>query len=188
MPSKKSRKRNNSPKYTFLTITVDDYKVRITTGPNSQILGSTRYVKDDDEHAIVSNTVLELKGLCTDPEDRAGERYEITLLGGSSDTGILGQKIKDLHRKSKDGFHEYRQYRGRNYPVYEDPPELGLVEKVRGESRWIAWASVHQQMITDALILLSGNRPIYASINEKKFERKRWVQSISVQSTDPAIE
>jgi hypothetical protein len=115
---------------------------------------------------------LELKGLCTDPEDRAGERYEITLLGGSSDTGILGQKIKDLHRKSKDRFHEYRQYRGSNYPVYEDPPELGLVEKVRGESKWIAWASVHQQMITDALILLSGNRPVYASVNEKKFERK----------------
>ncbi|MEW8508979.1 MAG: hypothetical protein AB2598_20005 [Candidatus Thiodiazotropha sp.] len=189
MPRQKSRKKKNTPEHTFLAITIEDYKVTINTGPNSQILGSTRYVKDDEEHAIVSDTVLELTGVCTDPEDRAGEHYEISLRGGSSDTDdILGQRIRDLHRKNKDGSHEYRQYRGGTYPVYEDPPELGLVEKIRGESRWFAWASVHHQMVTDALILLGGDKPSYVSIHEKKIGRYRWVRSISVQSVDPAVE
>ena len=124
-----------------------------------------------------------------DPDDRAGERYEITLHGGSKDTDdVLGQRIRDLHRKSKDGSHEYKQYRGGTYPVYEDPPKLGLVEKVRGERSWIAWASVHHQMVTDALILLGDDKPSYVSIHEKKVGRYRWVRSISALNVDPAVE
>lgn len=37
------------------------------------------------------------------------------------------------------------------HPVYEEPPALGLLTKVRGQARWIAWIQVPESLVSDSL-------------------------------------
>ena len=148
----------------------------------------TKILIAEDEPVYTFGTVLELSGTCKYPDDRAGDRYEITLSASSATPQDLRLKIKDLHLKDTDGCLQYRKYRGIDYPVYAEPPAFAFLEKVRGEKLWTVWMQVAPQMVSDGLVILSGNKSVYVSIHEKKVDRHRQVRSLTVQTTDPAEE
>lgn len=187
MPGKKSRNKRKEPEHSFLTIPIDAYQASTSVDPNTHILGTPRYV-NEEEPAIVFHTRLELTGTCSDPPARAGEPYTITLYGDAFPTGDLALKLKDLQQRDKDGNPVYRRYRGRQYPRYTEPPSLGLVEKVWGERRWTLWAQLAVPFLHNALVLLNGNRRLYLAVHEKKAGRTRWVRALSLQTNDPAEE
>lgn len=181
------RRKKKEPDYAFIAIEVDDYSVRVDAGINSSLLGSPRYIDNEEEPVHEFQTNLEITGLCTAPEDRAGHRFDIHM-HSAQDVDQRTLHIKDLHERDKEGDHRYRTYRGREYPVYAPPPPVAYIDKVRGENRWLTWLWVVPRMVTDSLILLNGNKQVYASLHEIKEGRKRRVQNLTVQTTDPAEE
>ena len=182
----KSRKRKQ-PDYSFITIVVDEYSARADAGIHLDLLGTTRYVRNDEEPAYRFETSLVLTGLCSYPEDRIGHRYDISLIGDS--TGCdFPLRINDLHERDKNGLPRYRTFRGGQYPVYATPPPLAYTEKIRGENRWAIWLRVAPRMVSDALVMLSGNNQVYVSLHEVKENRQRRVHSLSIQTTDPEEE
>ncbi len=185
MPGKKSGKKQKKLEHSFLTIPVDSYQASTSADPNSKVLGTPRYV-NEEEPAIVFHTRLEISGTCTDPPARAGEPYTIMLYKEAFPTGDLALKIKDLCQHDKAGSPIYRRYRGRQYPRYDEPPSLGLVEKAWGERCWTICAQLTTPFFCDALILLNGNKHLYVAVHERKVGRTRWVRSLSLQTNDPA--
>lgn len=73
------RRKKKEPDYTFIAIKVDDYSVRVDAGINSNLLGSPRLIDNEEKTVHEFETKLEISGLCTDPEDRAGHRFEISM-------------------------------------------------------------------------------------------------------------
>ncbi|MCG7911711.1 MAG: hypothetical protein JAY82_18250 [Candidatus Thiodiazotropha taylori] len=142
----------------FIAIKVDDYSVRADAGINASLLGSPRFVDNEEEPVHEFETKLEITGLCSEPEDRAGHRFMISMYG-AADIDQRTPLIKDLREHNKEG-----------------------------ENRWITWLWVTPCMVTDSLIILSGSKPVYISLHEIKEGRKRRVQSLTVQTTDPAEE
>lgn len=65
---------------------------------------------------------------------------------------------------------------------------MGTLEKKRGEPRWHAAIGVQPRYATDLLVLLGHDQHLYMAIHERKIERHRWVQGITVQTSDPAEE
>ncbi len=179
----KHRKRKE-PDCAFIAVKVDDYTVKADAGINLNLLGTSRYIKDEDEPIHQFETRLEITGICTDPEDRAGHRFDISMYG-APDIDQRTPRIKDLHERDKEGDFLYRKHRGRNYPVYAPPPPVAYLDKVRGENRWLTWIWVDPRMVTDCLIILSGPRQAYISIHEIKENRKRRVNSLSLQTSNP---
>lgn len=181
------RRKKKEPDYTFIAIKVDDYSVRVDAGINSSLLGSSRLIDNEEESVHDFETKLEITGLCNDPVDRAGHRFEISMYG----TAGIDQrtpKIKDLRERNKDGDYRYRTYRGREYPVYAPPPPVAYIDKIRDENRWVTWLWVAPRMVTDSLIVLSGDKQVYVSLHEIRENRQRRVQSFTIQTTDPAEE
>jgi hypothetical protein len=182
------RKTKTQAEHTSLAITIDGYNARVQAGTNLHLYGSSRYVIDDEEPVFCFDTVLELSGICSYPDDRDGDRYEITLRSSMTVPPDLQFKIKDLQQRDKDGVPRYRKYRDGYYPVYGEPPALAFLEKVRGQHRWTVWVWVAKQTVTDSLLLISSGKPVYVSLQEIKQNRRRKIRSLSVQTTDPAEE
>lgn len=182
------RQKAKAPTYTHLAIRIDDYDVRCSAGTNHHLYGSSRYGIDENEPVYSFGTSLTLRGVCTDPNSRADAHYEITLLAESSEPRDHRLKVKNLQERDKDGLPLYRTYRGISHPVYAEPPSLSFVNKVHGEQRWTLWMHATPQMVSDSLLLPAGEKPVYIAVNEKKTGRARHVQSLSIQTTDPAEE
>lgn len=188
MAAKKRRsKKRKESEYAFLAIAVDNYEARTEAGLNLSLLGSSRYFIDD-EPVYSFDTDLDISGVCTYPDERAGDRYEISLRASTTTPRSLRLKIKELQKRDKDGFHVFRKYKDGSYPVYDEPSPVAYLEKVRGEPRWTVWVQVAPQMVSDSLAMLSGSKSVYVSLHERKEDRKRKVQSLTVQTTDPAEE
>ena len=111
------RRKKKEPDYAFIAIKVDDYSVRADAGINSSLLGSPRLIENEEEPVHEFETKLEISGLCTAPENRAGHRFEIHMYG-APDIDQRTPRIKDLHERNKEGEYCYRTYRGRECPVY----------------------------------------------------------------------
>lgn len=182
------RQKAKTPTYTHLAIRIDDYDVRCSAGINHHLYGSSHYGIDENEPVHVFGTSLTLRGVCIDPTSRSNAPFEITLLAESSEHPDRRLKVKNLRERDKDGFPLYRTYRGISHPVYAEPPSLSFVNKVHGEQRWSLWMAATPQMVSDSLLLLSGEKLVYITVNEKKIGRERHVQSLSIQTTDPAEE
>ena len=72
------------------------------------------------------------------------------------------------------------------FRFFDLPRGIGFLEKVRGHQSWrgVAWIPPHS--VTEMLVLLSGNRPLYLSLHELKIERRRSIVGLSLQTSDPA--
>lgn len=176
------------PEFTSLGIAVDRYSARTKADINFQLFGSPLHITDDDEPVYVFETILDVSGICTYPATRAGDRYDVTLLGESVMRRHLRVTVADLQKRSKTGALQFRTYRGTQCPIYEDPPPLAFLEKVRGESRWTAWVWLAPQTVSDSLQILSGPQQVYLSIYEQKVTRQRQIRYLALQTTDPADE
>lgn len=173
--------------YAFITIKVDDYSVSSVAGINFHLHGPLYPFGHEDEPIYSFETILHISGLCTDPQDRAGHRVDITLYG-MPDAQRHTPKIKDLHERDEYGSLKYRKKRNGEEPIYAPAPPLTYLDKIRGEDRWTTYVFAAPQMVSDTLIILSSTKPAYISIHEIKEDRKRRVIRLSVQTNDPAEE
>ena len=86
------------------------------------------------------------------------------------------------------GAHKYRKVRGNMVPVYDIPKDIGFLDKVRGGKAWSGAVWVAPQTTTDMLAVLPSVRPLYLALHELKIERRRFVSSLTLQTTHPAEE
>ena len=54
--------------------------------------------------------------------------------------------------------------------------------------QWTAWVRVLPRLASDMLVLLTSGKELYLALTETTDERTRWVQRLSLQTTDPTEE
>ncbi|TGV61079.1 hypothetical protein EN784_01380 [bacterium M00.F.Ca.ET.141.01.1.1] len=185
------RRRNDSSKdeHTHLAVKVEHCEASVETRIEPGIY-QPQYAWDLDDNAPLYRTTTQLTftGVATYPEGRAGEAYELTIYGSNSDPRRIEATVKDVQARNGHGSLKFRSYRGREIPIYNPPSGMGLLDKVRGEPRWMAWLHVSPLFANDALALVSSGRSLFLGIHERRSKRTRWIQGISLQTTDPAEE
>lgn len=175
------------PTYARIGVKVEGYEGRVEADINIDAT-NPKYALDLDDRDPVYKyiTRLTIVGTATYPEDRAGQRFEITVYGDEAPSRRVFPTLKDLQERGEYGQPLYRKYRGADLPVLRKPPGLGLLDKVRGQPVWTAWINVASRLVSDMLVLLGAKRDLYLAIDERKTGRTRWVDGIGLQTTDPA--
>lgn len=186
MPRRK--KAGPQPIDTSLGILVDEHQAQTEMGINISLLGTGTYGLDDEAPIHVTDSILSLGGTCIHPEDRAGERYEVSLIASTPREHERRGLIKDLHASDANGSPRYAKRRGIRGPVYVEPPPVARLHKIRGENVWEVYMRAEPQMITHGLLILATYKPVYLAIHERRVTRKREVRSLAIQTTDPAEE
>ena len=143
---------------------------------------------DEDDPLYQFETHLMIAGSYTWPEEHVGGIYELTIYGDDSRSVSVNMPLKAVHERDEHGARQYRTYRGQSYPVYSAPSGLALIDKIRGEPRWRIWMPATPRFVSDVLVMLGQGRQIYLAIHERRAERKRWLQNLSIQTSDPAEE
>jgi hypothetical protein len=179
-----SRRKKASEEHTHLAIRVDGFDARAEVGLHIDLLSSRPVFATKDDFVFPASTRLILRGRSTYPEERAGDAYEITLWGEPSARARL--TLKDIHVHDEHHVPLYRKYRGEDVPVYEVPSGLATLERRRADRVWQAWISDEPRLISDTLLLVKLERPLFLAIHEMMVERRRWIRSISLQTTDPS--
>jgi|GEM_PF-1698952 len=179
------RKTGNSiEQYAFLAIRIETYSADISARINHKARDK-RY-RDDDVCIYDYGSRFEIEGVCTYPNERAGDKYHITVYGRQPGERDLEATLSDYAVRDEEGARKYRKVRGQYIPVYQDPYGLGLLQKERGGKTWHGWLSIPEQIATQMLTLLTTVRPLYMDIHERKFGRTRWINGFGLQTTDPA--
>jgi hypothetical protein len=117
-----------------------------------------------------------------------GERHQFTVYGDHRDGGDLDKRLRDFRIKDKNGESRYRKSQGRQLPVYEAPKGIGFVRKDRGAIGWNGCAWVPDRTVAMMLTLLERNGPVFAELHEHRVARNRWINGLTLQTTDPAYE
>ncbi|RLW63948.1 MAG: hypothetical protein B6D73_14260 [gamma proteobacterium symbiont of Stewartia floridana] len=173
--------------YVSFSIRVNDYSARSDAGINSSLLSHPCDVKDESELVHHFETKLEIIGECIDAGDSSGHRFDIYLFGDSKVNERI-PRIRDLQERDSEGEDIYRTYRGKQYPVYKQPPAVAYLEKIWGKDRWLSSIWVTPQIVTDALLILSGLKQAYVSIHTIKEKRHYRILNLSVQTVNPTEE
>lgn len=189
MSRKRHRQGKREEQHTHLAIRVDRYDAGVRASINHNV-HSPQYAwnLDDADPVYEFTNEVTITGTATYPPERAGDTYEVTMYGNDAPSHRLHLELKDVQERDVHGSPKYRQYRGREIPIYIAPKGLCLLDKVRGEAHWRAWLLVSSRMVTDALTLLGQRKHVFLAIHERKANRARWVQRISLQTSDPAEE
>lgn len=189
MPRTSKRPRRPAVEHERTGICIEHFEARADASINHNLYQPQYAVRIHERDPVyLFEADLQLTGKATWPEDRAGDIYELAIHSEDSPSGGLGRTLADLQARDKSGARRYRQYRGREIPVFEPPAGMGLIRKRRGERRWYGWATVAPGFVQDALAILSQARPVYVSLHERRENRTRWVQGLTVQTIDPEIE
>jgi len=182
------RKRKGSyDDFVEIAIQINDIGVRSQASLNVDLKTSHPIFSHENDPAFEFESSLEISGECIYPGEFEHIRFFINLIGDACNrrTNIT---LNDCHAIDENKVPIYKEYRGKVYPVYNSPLGLSLLEKKRGENSYDTWAWVKPRMITDILILLSLNKSLYASMIVRKHNRKRWIEQLSIQTHDPAVE
>lgn len=181
------RKHTSEDEHTHLTIKVEHCEASVETRVEPGIY-QPQYAWDLDDDAPLYRTAIQLTfaGVVTYPEGRAGEAFELTIYASNSDLRRNKATVKDVQARDERGSLKFRSYSGRQIPVYNPPSGMGLIDKV--ESSWIAWLHVSPLFTNDALVLVNSGRSLFLGIHERRSKRVRWIQGVSLQTTDPAEE
>ena len=97
-------------------------------------------------------------------------------------------KLRDVHVREEDGSPKYQKVKGQLLPVYNLPAGLGLLQRKRGPINWDGWIWAPEPMITQMLVLLGTVRPIFLHVQEHKLDRTRWIEGLTLQTTDPSTD
>lgn len=187
MPRKRSRKVEND-EHTHLTLRVESYDASATAGINFHVF-NPQLDPDDRDPLYEFNIHITVRAKSTYPDNRAGDTYELSIYSNDAPSAWITATLKDARaREDKYGSPKYREYRGKRIPVYSPPKGLVHLDKIRGEQRWTLWLPVPSRFASDLLTLLGYNRPLFVAVHEKKEGRSRWIQSVSLQTTDPTEE
>ena len=169
--------------YAFMTINVDKFSAAVNMSVNGQ---ARERPQDNDNVSLYSfSCSAEIQGTCTYPPERVHENYRIDISARSPGELKFDAKLTNVHVRDEDGSLKYRKLRGRSLPVYDIPEGLGLLDKERGTRNWNGWLWVPEHTLTQMLILLTNVKPLYLEIHERKIERTRWINGVSLQMTDP---
>ena len=186
MPRRK--KAGLRPIDTTLGILIDDHQAQTQMGINIHLLGTGSYGLDEEAPVHVAESMLSLHGTCIHPEDRAGDRFDVSLFASIPRDHEWTPRIKDLHASDANGAPRYAKRRGVREPVYAEPPPVALLRKTRGHRAWVICMRAEPQMITHGLLILATGKPVYLSIDERRVNRQREVRRLGLQTTDPAEE
>jgi hypothetical protein len=178
-------KRKPAEIYTFLTILVKSYDVRSEIGINYSLKGSLDLVSDEAA-VFESSSHLTIFGECIAPKERAGDSFEATIYGQRATRRNL--KVKDIRKRDVYERPIYKTVRGLSIPVYNVPSGVAVLERRRSDHVWSAWVACEPELVTDMLIVLTTNQRTYLWMHEKRFERRRWLQSVALQTNDPNAE
>lgn len=181
---KKSKKLE--AEHTMLGIKVDRYDARVEAALHMDARGEHPYYNRPNDLVFPTHTTLDIYGNIAYPDERVGELFRLTVIGEtSSDPPLI---LKNVQVRDEHNIPQYRTIRGTTYPVYDSPQGLTALERMREARGWRAWIFSAPHFVTELLVLLPSNSQLYLSVQEKKADRKRWVQSVSLQTTDPASE
>jgi hypothetical protein len=183
------RKINREEQHTHLAIRVGRYDACVRASVNHNVYAPQYAWNLDDTDPLYEFTnEVTITGVATSPPERAGATYELTMYGNDTPSHRLNLELKDVQERDEHGSPKYRQYRGKEIPIYLAPKGLGLLDKVRGEAHWTAWLFVSPRLVADAVMLLGQQKNLFLAVHERKVERSRWVQGVSLQTNDPAEE
>jgi hypothetical protein len=190
MPKKKRRIRaKHVEEYAHVALRVESYKARVEAALNHYAHNPEYAFRDTEEEPLYHFLAhLEIAAIFTFPEDRADQPCELTIYGEDHPESSTYWKLKDVQKRDEHRTPVYRTYRGKDIPVYLPPKGMGVLERARGESRWRGTLWGPPRFVTDLLLLLAHDRTLFLSITERKLERHRWIQSVTLQTTDPAEE
>lgn len=124
----------------------------------------------------------------TDPAERQGETFELTIRGDDSPGTRVNLKLRDMQQRDEHRVPKYREYRGQSLPVYRPVPGIATLSRAGKESPWTAWINLAPHLVSDMLVMLGTGMRLYLSIYERKQGRERWIRSLSLQTTDPSTE
>lgn len=186
---KKRRARKAADEHTHLVIKVDRCEVRATAGINRHAHAPEYAWRNTRQEPLYKfETDLEIAGTCAYPGERAGDSCDLTIYCDDNPDSDIYLKLKDVQLADEHYAPRYRTYRGKEIPLYAPPKGMGSFGKMQGERRWHGAIWAQPRFITDLLVLLGQGRQLFLSIHERKIQRQRWIQRISVQTTDPAEE
>lgn len=188
MAKKKRARKKVDDEYTSLSIKIEKHEVKSEASLNIDLKMDRPIFSRDDDPVYEFVTSLEISGVSTYPKKRAGDQYEITIRGQEPHTGNLKLTLHDVQARDDDRCLMYRTYRGERYPVYDAPPGIATISRRHGTRIWDAWVYFVPRLVSDMLVLLSQSKPLFLAIQERKVGRKRWVESLTLQTTDPAEE
>ncbi|MCV0381722.1 hypothetical protein [Nitratireductor sp.] len=189
MPRKKTTQKKPQVEHALVCVKVVRYESRVSAGVSHHAYAPQyAWDLDDNDPLFEFSTELRISGLVTYPDDRAGNELELTVYGEAANSRRLNLKLQDVHVRDKNGSPQYRRYRGTEIPVYDPPEGIGIIEKVRGEASWTGWLRASPQFMTDCLMQLGQDHELFLGIQERKVARARWIQSVTLQTTDPAEE
>lgn len=173
----------------MLALKVGGYDTEFDFSVNSDVYNPQYAIcPSEDDPLFKASSHLNIRGAFVEPEDRAEHDVTINLYGDDAISTGLKVTLKDAQSRGKYNEPLYKTYRGREIPIYDPPKGLAVLEKVRGESEWNAWIRVPSELISDMLILLGQREELFISIHEWKFERRRWIRSIGLQTANPLEE
>lgn len=134
-------------------------------------------------------TSIDLEATVTWPEERTGELFSLTVYGERPARPELSETLRDYRKLDADGAPMYRKSRSKAVPVYDLPPGAGYLSRVRGQPRWTGAVWVFAETATAMVALLAAApRRLFVFVHELRVARKRWIKSLSLQTTDPAEE
>jgi hypothetical protein len=189
VPGKTMRKRQPNEVHTQLAIRTERYEACTEASINHHVYAPQyAWTIDENDPLYEFTTRLTIIGISIHPKERAGDTYELMIYGDNAASQRHGATLKDVQVRDERGSLQYRTYRGREVPVYAPPKGVGHLNKVRGESRWTAWFFVPTRFVNDMLVLLNHGGNLFMAIHERKDNRARWVQSITLQTNNPAEE
>ena len=108
--------------------------------------------------------------------------------GAEPHPGAFSRTLRDYQARDKQWRPLYRTRRGQEEPIFDPPKGVGIVLRQRGTQRWEVLVDAAPRLVSDMLQLLKAERCLYVSIYERKIERVRWAQYLTLQTRDPASE
>ncbi len=186
--AKRTRKRSRlRDEYTQLSIEVQGYEAESDISLNWNLRGPIFGMRDDDlAHWFI--TTLEIRGTCVYPANRAGELYTLRVHGAEPHPGTFSTTLRDYLARDKQWQPLYRMRRGEREPIFDPPKGVTVLMKQWGKRSWDVPLDVQPHLASDMLRLLTSGRRLYLSIYERKIERVRWAQHVTLQTRDPAEE
>ena len=138
MTKKKVKKISNPvPEYTFITVDIREFNANIGASINYEVRNPLHC--RDNANIYNFSTHLELEGICTYPENRVGEHYNLTIYGSCPRHLDFGLTLTDCHVRDDNGMLKYRKVRGKEIPIYDIPKGIGHLKRKRGMKSCSGW-------------------------------------------------
>lgn len=180
------RKRSAVPEYEFLGIEVKRFVARIDSSINHE-LRDKRY-RNEKTSIYSFHSYLEVEGVTNYPDDRAGERYALTIYGGEREEGELSSRLSDYRVYDDDHVPKTRKVRGEVALVYDEPKSIGYLDRQYRSKDWRGAVWVSPATVADMLTLLPHVRPIFVQVHVQRVDRKRRIIGLTLQTSNPAEE